>query len=370
MKWVFKVLQGQHKGAELALPEGSSFTAGRASSCDLVLMDATLAAEAFELHCSNTEIRLTARMEGIRIDGVPVPQSETKSVPLYTVVAVGMTRFCLGEAGKAWPASPDRLLDELERTAIRHRIGRQWRQALLVGITLVGLGGALLGLYRWAARDAIAAPIQTLPPPETMTAETIAERFGLTLEQQGERICLNGNVADSATREHIRTLVRQHHPSAQVNVTDDATLRRSIEQLFTALDEPHARVVAATNRCVSVGGSLSSQAALNRLFTAIRNDLPYVRHLEAAADLQIDTCVSAVSPEKSSPAVPTSAPVTKRNPVTLPVAGIVQAPYPCLILKDGQRCSEGGQIGRYTILRITPDCVEVQQGEHTYQWIP
>lgn len=348
MKRIFKVLQGQHKGAELALPEGAVVKAGRAATCDLVLRDATLAEEAFELTCSADAVHLTARMEGVVVGDQPVAKGSDCVVPLYTEVGVGMTRFCLGEAEQPWPTITPCLV------ATRRR-RRRWGWGL---VAVLLLGGSV-GFGWWFVRNLSAVevmPLATLEPP---TPETLAEQFGLVCERDRGGVRLVGNLPSVRDRDRIRQQLRALAPEVRVELTDDETLRQSVETLLATLNVADLHVLHATNRCVALTGSAPSPAMWARIEEAIRADVPYVRTLSAPKG---ESVAASVLPKL--PSAPT------RLQPALPIAAILSEPYSCLILKNGLRCSVGAVISGYTVVRIAPGEVTLQKGGVVERWTP
>ena len=53
------------------------------------------------------------------------------------------------------------------------------------------------------------------------------------------------------------------------------------------------------------------------------------------------------------------------------VCGILLQPYPCLVLQNGQRLSEGAEVGGYKIVSIAPDRIRVRRDEEEeIEWTP
>ena len=59
MKFLLKIVQGPNAGAEIALVEGVRVTLGSADSCDIVLADPTLPAEACAIEASADSVALS-----------------------------------------------------------------------------------------------------------------------------------------------------------------------------------------------------------------------------------------------------------------------------------------------------------------------
>ena len=53
-----------------------------------------------------------------------------------------------------------------------------------------------------------------------------------------------------------------------------------------------------------------------------------------------------------------------------PVSGIILMPYPCLLLRDGSRASEGATVGEFRVEKIEADKVTLKRGEETVTWKP
>ena len=355
MKRIFKVLQGQHKGAELALPEGAVFKAGHASTCDLVLLDATIADEAFELACSASAVQLTAITDGILVGDHFVAKGERCVVPLYTEVAVGMTRFCLGEADRPWPK-----IRPCRSPKGKRHSGCGW---LCFGVVLLGGAGAF---WMWWQRSLAAVEVTPLPMEEEVTPEALAERLGLQVECLGTQLRVVGNVTTVAERNRLRHIFRSQAPEVLVELTDDETLRGSVEALLATLNEANLRVAQVTNRCVVLDGVLSSPTAWPRIEEAIRMDVPYICHLTPPPVIPVSEGMEtpiADSPTEVSP-------VARLVKPDLPIAAILQTPFPCLILKNGMRCAEGGVLSDYTILRIEGPRVTIQKEGVVTVWTP
>ena len=197
------------------------------------------------------------------------------------------------------------------------------------------------------------------PPNIPPTPEALAERFGLVCERDRGGVRLVGNVPSVRDRDRIRQQLRALAPEVRVELTDDETLRQSVETLLATLNAADLHVLHATNRCVALTGSAPSPATWARIEEAIRADVPYVRTLSAPKG---ESVAASVLPK--APSAPT------RLQPALPIAAILAEPYPCLILKNGLRCSVGAVISGYTVVRIAPGEVTLQKGGVVERWTP
>jgi hypothetical protein len=60
----------------------------------------------------------------------------------------------------------------------------------------------------------------------------------------------------------------------------------------------------------------------------------------------------------------------KRIAPKMPVVGVMTMPYPCLVLKDGSRVTEGAEFGGFIIEQIGADTIRVRGPEGTFEWRP
>ena len=86
----------------------------------------------------------------------------------------------------------------------------------------------------------------------------------------------------------------------------------------------------------------------------------------APAPPRREAAPALVSPRRA----PTQAELDAAALSRLPVSGIMMMPYQCLVLADGTRCSEGGLVEGFTVVKITSTQVIFKKGDHTYTWQP
>ena len=53
-----------------------------------------------------------------------------------------------------------------------------------------------------------------------------------------------------------------------------------------------------------------------------------------------------------------------------PIAGILTAPYPCVVMRDGQRVMEGALIGTAVLVKIEADRLRMRDGGTEFEWKP
>lgn len=364
MKWIFKILQGQHTGAELALPEPCHFTAGRSPNCDLVFCDATLPDVAFELSGSDRTLTLTARMEGVTIGGHPIGVGETMPLPCYTAVCVGMTQFCIGEADKPWRpvrASVRRLskkppLSPCEkcRVTLRAILRIGCVTTLCVGLLAAG-AGMMIHLFV----PPPAEPPSSVPPrdptlPETL--EALARQEGLTLTRDTDRTLLSGNLPTPERRSAVRTLALTLEENVMFDLTDDHSLFTAAETILQMIGDTRLSLIRAADRTLTLGNRGAPPATVARAEAMLRADIPYVRHIsvETAQDTPETPCLGA--PSNALP--------------PLPILSVCETPTPCLLLSDGRRYLEGALLEGFIIRHISAKEVIFEKESVRYTWKP
>ena len=90
MKFLLKIVQGPNAGAEIALVEGVRVTLGSADSCDIVLADPTLPAEACAIEASADAVVLTPS------------GAEPETLEPLRVRSFGSTALAVGPADSPW----------------------------------------------------------------------------------------------------------------------------------------------------------------------------------------------------------------------------------------------------------------------------
>ena len=60
----------------------------------------------------------------------------------------------------------------------------------------------------------------------------------------------------------------------------------------------------------------------------------------------------------------------KSSAPKMPVVGVVTVPYPCIVLKDGSRVTEGAEFGGFIIDKIGADTIRIKGPEGVFEWRP
>ena len=417
MNFQLKIVDGPNKGAEIALVEGVAVTVGKSDDCDIVLADPTM---------DETPVRIGVAADGVSLDGEPLEP--------YLVVVRGSTAFAVGPADAVWgelkwpekapaqepePEAEEKKSPEEKREekaapepadskpeaedGSKPRKKRGGCCGCLAVLALAVLAMAGLGwFYRTAIRDFckekgydVKIPDVKLPAfripsigffsskePEALqvdvrpTLSSIAGRYGLALEETNGVSKLSGNFKTRAERLRATAEAYEASPGVEIDLTDDESFRIAAEDALFTLTEGDLKVVAATNRFLTVTGTSQSPFTLKRVLEAVNADIPKLRGVDAGA-VAFGIAHSA-EPENAGrvAAAPAAAPratrSSQKNPSSpaLPVCGILTAPYPCLVLRDGTRVLEGASIGGNTVVKIDADSVTVTNSTGRFTWKP
>ena len=166
----------------------------------------------------------------------------------------------------------------------------------------------------------------------------------------------------------------ESHPGVKLDLSDDESLGTAAADALFTLAEGSLKVVAATNRVLSIAGVAPSAAALAKTLEALNVDLPRLRNVDVSA-VKIGRVAS--SPGAPHAAASASERVVRRaprpqqpQPPQFPVCGILTTPYPCLVMQNGQRVLEGAKVEDSVVLKITADSVTITNASGRFTWKP
>ena len=402
MNFMLKIVEGPNKGAEIALVEGVAVTLGKGEDCDIVLADPTM---------PDAPLSVEASADGVVVGGVPLES--------FSVKTFGATSFAVGPADAPWgelkwPKPEDR---EEEREngeestepppppttepppppatepSSRRRGGCFGCLFVLLGLLLVLI--ALVWLFwdalkpraesLWEKMYAGRSGTDDTPTVQSSGSDTrssslrdIAAKYALSLVESDGRARISGNLKTRRDRLAATAEAYGAQPGVELDLSDDETLRTSAEDALFTLTEGALKVVAATNRVVSIAGSSRSPLLLKKTLEALNADLPKLRNVDTSGVVisplmartdgagagdgeQADGIFSTRTPRRTSkkPASP-----------TLPVCGILTTPYPCLVMRDGRRIMEGATVADSVIVEIGADSVTLTNSTGRFTWKP
>ena len=392
MKFLLKIVQGPNAGAEIALVEGVRVTLGSADSCDIVLADPTLAAEACAIEASADSVTLA------------VPGSEPERLAPLQVRSFGSTALAVGPADSPWgplvweaPAGGDaaeganesarpesappkeadaestaKPADEAaaEPAAAEGSKGKAPRRGSRLGCLIPLL--LLLLLAAWLLTRRWMNP--TVPPPAYPTTEanpaTLVERFGLTVLETNGVVVYRGDFATRAERLAAAAELYEAQPGAALDFADRETLTTAASDLLQAATDSAIVVSDVTNRVAVLSGRAPDPAFLAAALEALRIDVPRLSGADTAA-VKVDSPLSAPRPAPLDLRPAAAAPAAPKKAPRIPLRCILLQPYPCLVLQDGQRLLEGADVGGYRISKITFDRIAFRnEAGEELEWTP
>ena len=408
MSFILKIVEGPNRGAEIALVEGVAVTLGKGDECDIVLADSTLPEE---------PLSIEANGDAVSVNGEQVEQ--------FAVKTLGATSFAVGPADAPWgelkwPAKGEISRKDAEpqgkETQAEEAHGEEDLRdsatpreekadapepekkkhgclgCLVVLVLLVLLLGVLAWLFRATvrpyaekvlayARESLhvgggtggAGMGAALP----MTLSEVASSYGLELEENDGQAKLSGNLKTRADRLRATAEAYEARPGVDLDLSDDESFRAAADDALFTITEGAMKVVAATNRVLSIAGTSPSPFALKRILESLSADLPKLRDIDATGVAYGMVPGNEKSEEGDGDDGETPIGVfharrrtSKAKEPSLPVCGILTAPYPCLVMRDGSRVLEGAALGGNVIVKIEADAVTVTNATGRFTWKP
>jgi len=406
------------KGAEVALVAGFRAKVGSSDACDVVLADGALAEQAFELDVTDEAVTL------LGADG------EAKAVPAFTVFRFGSSAFAVGPASGDWDELKEPAAESAEESeggpaaeaasdaspaadaaadaagvedggrppeggGSEAASGPRRRRGLVASVVALALL-LVLALVAWLFWPRLAAACPACktsaawassacgwvrglfvtppppPPPPPIPLSGIAAQHGLKLGTRNGRPLLTGNVRLRTERQAIRALALASDPTTCFDLTDDESLRESATELLFVVTEGGLFATAASNRVVTLAGYVPDAAHLETALRALGADVPGIEGL-----LTKDVQVGGTPPRpRGAPVAAPEAPrlaVAERKKAAVrayAIAGILTKPYPCLVMRNGARLTEGAQVDGAVIEKIEVDKLTLRDGKMTVEWRP
>ena len=429
MNVLLKIVQGPNAGAEIAVAEGMTVSLGKGDSCDILLADQSLADVACELEVSAERVRMLLpggveeRLEPFAV----------KFLGETTAIAIGPEMGAWDElawpvrgsaAAENDPAVPDvapaaESAAETPGTDSAGKDGRRFGCGCIAAlILLVPVVFVALAFLLWPFRSSVAKllgptaphlrPIvyfvvdagigavgfawnfakgcipdgdgeESVPPPPSI--RDVAAAHGLSCVETNGTCVLSGNFATRAQRLAATAAAYAAKPGVTLDLSDDESMRHSVSEVLELLSEGKLKVHSVANRIIALSGFSPGASSLRTTLEAIRADVPNVRNVDCSRVMLgesggIAEVVEAVDSSVSKPAVrgvKTARVRREKRKSTMPkmpVVGVVTVPYPCIVLKDGSRVTEGAEFGGFVIDRIGADTIRVRGPEGTFEWRP
>ncbi len=427
MNVLLKIVQGPNAGAEIAVAEGMTVSIGKGDSCDILLADQSLADVACELEVSAERVRML-------LPGGAEERLEPFAVKFLgetTAIAIGPETGAWGEL--VWPsrgaavteAEPSGADETGERAESEEAPKAEEGKKRSFGCgCIVALGFLMpiafvaLVFLLWPFRSSAAklmGPVaahvrpvvhfihdagigvagfawdfakgcipegdgeKPVPPPPSI--HDVAEAHGLSCVETNGTCVFSGNFATRAQRLSATAAAYAAKPGVMLDLSDDESLHHAVAEVLELLSEGKLKVCSATNRIVALSGFSPGASNLRATLEAIRADVPNVRNVdctrvrlgESNGVVDVSETGEAVEAKPAVKGVKTarvSREKRKSSAPKMPVVGVMTVPYPCIVLKDGSRVTEGAEFGGFVIDKIGADTIRVKGPEGTFEWRP
>jgi len=400
MDFLLKITDGPNKGAEIALVAGVDATIGSSDSCDIVLAGSGVPGVAGKFSVSGDSVSFIP--EGGELETLE---------PFHVKELDGGVAFAVGPAEGAWqplvrpepppaesapPAAPEKPAGDApaappppqpdaapDGSADSKTGGRGRRGLLIAAIAALFIVIAVLALLRFlpagcsilekGSGGGDGAAAETDGKNSALAA--LAEKYSLKMSDGPGGAVLSGNFKTRAERLSASGRIYEACPGALLDLSDDETLRAAAEETLSMVAPfKTVRVDSATNRVVSLSGSVRNAAALRKIVSALSEDVPHLEKTlcesivfdpSAAAGANADGAQGA-----PAPAVRAASPRRSAQMRDLPVCGIVTVPHRCLVMRDGRRVFEGASVAGFEILEISCDSVVLSNSSGRVVWKP
>lgn len=394
MSFILKIVEGPNRGAEVALVEGVAVTLGKADSCDIILADETM---------PDKPMTIEASADGVMLDGEPLDP--------FNVRQSGATAFAIGPAGAPWSplvwpksgedaggAEPDaeeaagdaegggkeppapaespapsgaeppagESAEKPERRPRRRGIG-----CLVALICLL-----LLAIVAWFLWKGLAKPSDPaspagvsdpVAPPDSLLS--LVMRYGLTETNRNGRAVLVGDFATRIERLSATAEIYTVKPGVELDLMDAESIKTAVADTLALVGENDLSIADVTNRVAVLSGKTESPQTLKTALEAVAAEVPKLRGFNVD-DVKLNSPVAA-APARTTTLQRSGSSASARNQQReLPVCGILTTPYPCLVLRSGQRVLEGAPFGDGVILKIEADAVTITNQFGSIVWNP
>ncbi len=408
MSFLLKIIQGPNAGAEIALTVGTTVSFGRGDNCDIVLTDAALGEKAFDLEVTNERVMML------------FPDGNQARLEPFHVRTVGTTALVIGPAEGAWKplvreeeatvksssrASVAEDSETRDETAQKQKTEKPKKGRSKIGCFFAFLLLVLIiacAVFWWLkpekvsgwtngrserviavchpywviARDTVvewckseetkAAEARAREPVETL--DDVVKAYGLKADEKPSGgVKVTGDFPTRVERLQATARIYRVSPGAELDFSDHESLVVAIENVLALVTENRVKLASVSNRMAKLTGVVASTHELRKVLEAISRDVPKLERADCSG-VRAGGIVSPVEEDK----VPRSARVAvkEKTDPTLPIVGILVAPYPCLVLQNGARVMEGARFGEWTVRRITADSVELGGASGSFTWRP
>ena len=425
MNVLLKIVQGPNAGAEIILAEGMTVSLGKGDSCDILLADMSLADVACELEVNENRVRMLLpggaeeRLEPFRVKFL----GETTAIVIgpetgawEDIVWPSRSTAASETEDEAQDAPPSQASSATDTDTAPVKKGKSCGcGCMAVLLFLLPVVAVALIFLLWPFRSQVSgvlgsATVDKVRPvvrvvhdaglaayrfvfdsvkgfAATQAKEDSAPRcpcigdvvaeYGLSCVETNGTCVLSGNFLSRARRLSATAAAYAAQPGVSLDFSDDESLRSATAEVLELVGEGRLEVYCATNRIVELSGFSPGASCLKAVLEAIRADIPNVRNIDCSR-VRLGEIGEVVQAKDESPKSAVSGIKTARvrrekaksSAPKMPVVGVVTLPYPCIVLKDGSRVTEGAEFGGFTIDKIGADTIRIKGPEGVFEWRP
>lgn len=285
---VLKLIAGPNAGAEIALAPGTH-TIGRTLACDIVLSDDAVAERHVRVQVGDAGVEVRALDARVHVNGVPVPQ-DGQPLTVNDVVMVGVTQFCVGPSGSAWPKpglpgmlpaaqagrAPARESSSKPAPAVRPARAWQVFSSAVVGMLLVS------GFFVFSQGNTKPVPLPTAKLEDQL--QSAIHQLGLpnvdVITEDGGGLQVRGYVEHAAQRREVEDLLRRLKISAQQRLWVNDELVAAARQVLRALNMDQIEISAPAPGALAIKGYVVSRQAWARARALLTRDIPGIRSID------------------------------------------------------------------------------------------
>ena len=357
MSVLLKIIEGPNAGAEVVLPDGVRIALGRSDDCDIILADDTLPAKACEIVASSSAVEL------FNYDGTDESLKfyHVKYLSPKSAIAVGPETgawedlvYPANENEDAVPVKEPNPLPPSPPPS-RPKMSRTLRIVSVI-MTLCAATALFFGMN--FTDEAAGEPVAEVRPDPMEALAEVAERYNLTVREADGGVVLSGTLSTLKERTEASMQAYRVMKRVKLEIGDDESISRGAAEILHLVGAAGLSVEGSKSGRVSLKGSVAGKEGLIRALEAIRAEVPYLKDV---------VCSNVTVACDMSDRV--SSKVECRYP-QIAVAGIIERPHPCIILRDGTRLAEGAEIGGFLIEKISAESVLVRSAEGVIKWQP
>ena len=324
---LLKILSGPHAGSEAALEPGTH-SIGRASDCDIVLNDTSLAEHHFQLTLTadSIDLKLMESEHPVYVAAKKV-ESETTRLEPFQVVSIGTFCFAVGPAQETWPAlvlptaASKPTVPQSQHLSVQtgtrsepqgsklkvvevklkqllqlwYRGSARQRAYLLAGCTLAGVGLSLLIVALFSRPIAVQSLESQRHSVEDLMKQYNVDATAEIVPKDGTRtLVIKGYSNTDGERDAFIKALGESGTVADTQIYSSERLVRAVSAILEQLlDEEKDSVKVVTVEGmpgkISLSGYVQEADEWQRVLKVIKSDVTGIRGLEVHVRTLADT---------------------------------------------------------------------------------